>query len=172
MDNGISTSKRVLVYTICSTSYTMGLVLKRRIHNAAEWLVIMAKKKQFKKPKEAYNGWVYLLKIWIGSDIIFKVGTTNRQPYTRMLEVAGELYNAFGYIPKMTIVREHRVLDNYAVEAEILKETAKWRYELQCVKDVCGESELRLMNEQEMCAVYDRCILTNYPATECYKVEI
>lgn len=132
----------------------------------------MAKKKQFKKPKEKYNGWVYLLKIWYGSEIIFKVGTTNRQPYTRMLEVAGELYNAFGYIPKMTIVREQRVLDNYAVEAEILKETAKWRYELQCVKDVCGESELRLINEQEICRVYDRCILKNYPAMECYKVEI
>ncbi len=132
----------------------------------------MAKKKQFKKAKEAYNGWVYLLKIWIGSDTIFKAGTTNRQPYTRMLEVAGELYNALGYLPKMTIVREHRVLDNYAVEAEILKETIKWKYDLLCEREVSGESELRKMDEQEICRVYDRCVLTNYPAMECYKVEI
>lgn len=132
----------------------------------------MAKKKQFKKPKEKYNGWVYLLKVWIGSDTIFKVGTTNRQPYTRMLEVAGELYSALGYVPKMTIVREQRVLDNYAVEAEILKETDKYKYDLPCVLEVSGESELRLMNEQEMYAIYDKCILTNYPAMECYKVEI
>ena len=132
----------------------------------------MAKKKQFKKAKEKYNGYVYLLKIWIDADVVFKVGTTNRQPYTRMLEVAGELYNAVGYLPKMAIVREHRVLDNYAVEAEILRETVKHRYDLPCVLEVTGESELRKMDEQEMYAVYDRCILINYPAMECYKVEI
>lgn len=132
----------------------------------------MAKRKQFKPNKEKHNGYVYILKIWINADVVHKVGTTNRNVLTRALEIAAELYAALGYIPKMTIVREQRVLDNYAVEAEILKETAKWCYDLQCVKDVCGESELRLINEQEIYAVYDKCVLTNYPAMECYKVEI
>lgn len=132
----------------------------------------MAKKKQFKNPKERLNGYVYLLRIWIGNDVVYKVGTTNRAVLTRALEISAELYAAVGYLPKMTIVREHRVLDNYAVEAEILRETAKWKYELLCEREVAGESELRKMDEQEICRVYDRCILTNYPAIECYKVEI
>lgn len=132
----------------------------------------MAKKKQFKQPKEKYNGWVYILKMWIGNDVVYKVGTTNRAVLTRALEISAELYAAVGYLPKMIIVREHRVLDNYAVEAEILKETVKWKYELLCEREVIGESELRKMDEQEICRVYDRCILKNYPAMECYKVEI
>ena len=132
----------------------------------------MAKKKQFKQPKERYNGWVYILKIWLGEEIVFKPGTTNRAVLTRALEISAELYAVIGYLPKMTIVREHRVLDNYAVEAEILKETIKWKYDLLCEREVSGESELRKMDEQEICRVYDRCVLTNYPAMECYKVEI
>ena len=129
-------------------------------------------KKQFKKSKEKYNGWVYLLKIWIGEEIIFKPGTTNRNVLTRALEISAELYAAIGYLPKMVIVREHRVLDNYAVEAELLRETVKYKYDLPCVLEVTGESEMRKMDEQELYRMYDRCILTNYPAVECYKVEI
>ena len=132
----------------------------------------MAKKKQFKQPKERLNGYVYLLRIWIGNDVLHKVGTTNRSVLTRALEISAELHAVIGYLPKMIIVREHRVLDNYAVEAEILKETVKWRYNLLCEREVAGESELRKMDEQEICRVYDRCILINYPAMECYKVEI
>ena len=129
-------------------------------------------KKQFKKPKNKFNGHVYILKIWIGEEIIFKPGTTNRNVLTRALEISAELYAAIGYMPKMAIVREHRVLDNYAVEAELLRETAKHRYDLPCVLEVTGESEMRKMDEQELYRMYDRCILTNYPAVECYKVEI
>ena len=132
----------------------------------------MAKKKQFKQPKEKYNGWVYILKIWLGEEIVFKPGTTNRAVLTRALEISAELYAAIGYLPKMAIVREHRVLDNYAVEAELLRETVKYRYDLPCVLEVTGESEMRKMDEQELYRMYDRCILTNYPAVECYKVEI
>ena len=132
----------------------------------------MAKKKQFKQPKNKFNGHVYILKIWIGEEIIFKPGTTNRNVLTRALEISAELYAAIGYMPKMTIVREHRVLDNYAVEAELLRETAKHKYDLPCVLEVTGESEMRKMDEQELYRMYDKCILTNYPAVECYKVEI
>ena len=132
----------------------------------------MAKKKQFKQQKERLNGYVYLLRIWIGNDVLHKVGTTNRSVLTRALEISAELHAVIGYLPKMIIVREHRVLNNYAVEAEILKETIKWKYDLLCEREVSGESELRKMDEQEICRVYDRCILTNYPAMECYKVEI
>ena len=122
--------------------------------------------------KKKYNGYVYILKIWIDTDVAYKIGTTNRDPYNRLLEIAGELYSALGYIPKMTIVRQQRVLDNYAVEAQVLQETAKYRYSIPCVKEVCGESEMRQMNEQEIYRVYDKCILKSYPAKECYKVEI
>lgn len=125
-----------------------------------------------RKQKAKYNGWVYVLKIWIGSEVIFKIGTTNRKPYTRMLEVAGELYRALAYIPKMTIVREQQTKNNYAVEAEILKETAKHRYNLPCVKDVCGESELRLMNDNELYAVYANCVNKDYPAEIAFKIEL
>ena len=129
-------------------------------------------KKQFKKPKNKYNGHVYILKILIDADVVHKIGTTNRTVLTRALEISAELYVAIGYLPKMIIVREHRVLNNYAVEAELLRETVKHRYDLPCALEVTGESEMRKMDEQELYRMYDRCILTNYPAVECYKVEI
>jgi hypothetical protein len=132
----------------------------------------MAKKKQFKQSKEKLNGHVYILKIWIDADVVHKIGTTNRSVLTRALEISAELYAAIGYMPKMVIVREHRVLNNYAVEAELLRETVKYRYDLPCVLEVTGESEMRKMDEQELYGMYDKCILTNYPAVECYKVEI
>lgn len=110
------------------------------------------------------NGYVYVLKVWAGADVIYKIGTTNRSPVIRMLEIAGEMYRALGYVPKMTIIREQQTRNNYVVEAEILKETAQYRYNLPCVKDVCGESELRLMDEVELYATYNRCINKDYPA--------
>jgi hypothetical protein len=90
----------------------------------------------------------------------------------RVLEVAGEMHKLLGYIPKMVILREKKTKDNYKVEAEILKITEKHKHTLDCTVDMCGESELRKMNEIELLDVYDKCILKDYPADEGFKVEL
>ena len=129
-------------------------------------------KKDWKKQKESWNGFVYIIKIEIGAETIFKLGTTNRTPIRRMLEIAEEMNRALGYIPKMMLIRGKQTKDNYKVEAELLKQTEQYRYTLGCVNEVTGESELRKMNEQDLLNQYDHCIAINYPADIEFKVEL
>ena len=53
-------------------------------------------KKNWTKPKQSFNGFVYIIKIEIGAETIFKLGTTNRTPIRRMLEIAEEMNRALG----------------------------------------------------------------------------
>lgn len=133
----------------------------------------MAKKKDWKKTeKQAWNGFVYIIKIYIDADIVYKIGTTNRTPIRRMLEIAEEMNRALGYIPKMMLIRGKQTKDNYKVESDLLKQTEQYRYLLKCELEVSGESELRKMNEQDLLNQYDHCIATNYPADIEFKVEL
>lgn len=132
----------------------------------------MAKKDWKKQDKQKWNGFVYIIKIEISAEIIFKIGTTNRTPIRRMLEIAEEMNRALGYIPKMMLIRGKQTKDNYKVEAELLKQTEPYRYTLGCVNEVTGESELRKMNEQDLLNQYDHCIAINYPADIEFKVEL
>ena len=132
----------------------------------------MAKKDWKKQDKQKWNGFVYIIKIEISAEIIFKIGTTNRTPIRRMLEIVEEMNRALGYIPKMMLIRGKQTKDNYKVEAELLKQTEQYRYTLGCVNEVTGESELRKMNEQDLLNQYDHCIAINYPADIEFKVEL
>ena len=132
----------------------------------------MAKKDWKKQDKQKWNGFVYIIKIEIGAETIFKLGTTNRTPIRRMLEIAEEMNRALGYIPKMMLIRGKQMVNNYLVEAELLKQTEQYRYTLNCVNEVTGESELRKMNEQDLLNQYDHCIAINYPADIEFKVEL
>ena len=132
----------------------------------------MAKKDWKKQDKQKWNGFVYIIKIEISAEVIFKLGTTNRTPIRRMLEIAEEMNRALGYIPKMMLIRGKQTKDNYKVEAELLKQTEQYRYTLGCVNEVTGESELRKMNEQDLLNQYDHCIAINYPADIEFKVEL
>ena len=129
-------------------------------------------KKKFKEPKKAYNGFVYIIKIHIDPIVIFKIGTTNRTAETRMLEIAGELNRVLGYIPKMVLVRKKQTKDNYKVEADVLKQTEKYRYILACNGEISGESELRKMEEIQLINLYESCLIKDYPADQEFKVEL
>lgn len=130
----------------------------------------MAKKK-WQQPKEKYDGYVYILKIWVPTGIVFKVGTTNRLPKTRMLEIAGELFEVLGHIPKIELLRQRQTKDNYKVEAAVLSKTQKHR----CSLGICewsGESELRKIDEQELLLVYDNCIADGFAPTIKFEVSL
>lgn len=124
------------------------------------------------KQKQAYNGYVYIIKAWIGVDVVYKIGTTNRTPLHRLGEIGAEMHAKIGYSPKMVIVKQQQTRDNYKVEADVLANTVKHRYDLQCDAAVCGESELRKMDENELCRIYDECIRKDYPAEIGFKVEL
>lgn len=129
------------------------------------------KKKDWSTPKEAYDGFVYILKIWAPTGIVFKVGTTNRLPKTRMLEIAGELFEVLGHIPKIELLRQRQTKDNYKVEAAVLSKTQKHR----CSLGICewsGESELRKIDEHELLNVYDRAIAEDYAPTIKFEVSL
>ena len=128
-------------------------------------------KKDWVKSKVQYDGFVYILKIYLDSETVFKPGTTNRMPKTRMLEIAGELFDVLGHIPKIEMIRQRQTKDNYAIEATILRETEKYRYSMGMV-EWSGESELRRMNQEELLMVYDRAIAEDFAPTKKFEVEL
>lgn len=127
----------------------------------------MAKRKQ---QIERTNGIVYVLRMEVGAEVIYKCGTTGRSAVTRMLEICGEMHQILGYVPKTTILRAATAMQNYEVEAELLKLTEQHQYRLQCDYEWGGQSELRKMDEQELLALYDQCIAKAYPAAEQFRV--
>lgn len=128
-------------------------------------------KKDWKKPKEAWDGFVYILKIHTLVGVVYKVGTTNRIPKTRMLEIAGELFEVLGHIPKIELIRQRQTKDNYKIEAQVLRETEGFRCNLGMI-EWSGESELRRMDEHELLVVYDRAIAEDYAPTKKFEVEL
>ena len=130
----------------------------------------MAKRKQHQDQKERYNGVVYVLRMEIGAEVVYKIGTTNRAAVTRMLEICGEMHQMLGYVPRTTILRAATAMQNYQVEAELLKLTEQHQYRLQCEREWSGQSELRKMNEQDLLNMYDSCITKAYPAVETFKI--
>ena len=130
----------------------------------------MAKKK-WQQPKESWDGWVYVLKIYTDTNIVHKVGTTNRLPKTRMLEIAGELFDVLGYIPRIQLLRQRQTKDNYKVEASVLKQTETYRCNLG-MAEWNGESELRKIDEQELLNVYDRAVAEDYAPTVKFEVSL
>ena len=131
----------------------------------------MAKKKDWSAPKEKYDGFVYILKIHADNGVVFKVGTTNRFPKTRMLEIIGELFDVLGYAPRVQLLRQRQTKDNYNVEASVLRQTEKYRCSLGML-EWSGESELRKMDEQELLNVYDRAIAEDYAPTIKFEVSL
>ena len=128
-------------------------------------------KKDWVKSKIQYDGFVYILMIHMLDGIVFKIGTTNRLPKTRLLEIAGELFDVLGHIPKIEMIRQRQTKDNYAIEATILRETEKHRCSLGMAEWV-GESELRRMDQEELLRIYDRAIAEDYAPTKKFEVEL
>ena len=129
------------------------------------------KKKDWSKQKEAYDGYVYILRISTDTGTVYKVGTTNRLPKTRMLEIAGELFEVLGYVPRIQLLRQRQTKDNYKVEASVLKQTEMYRCSLG-MAEWNGESELRKMDEQELLNVYDKAIAEDYAPTIKFEVSL
>ena len=129
------------------------------------------KKKDWSKPKESYDGHVYILRISTDTGTVFKVGTTNRLPKTRMLEIAGELFEVLGYVPRIQLLRQRQTKDNYKVEALVLKQTVH----AKCTLGMCewvGESELRKIDEQTLLDTYDRAIAEDFAPTIKFEVSL
>ena len=122
--------------------------------------------------KETWNGYAYIIKIEIGPELIYKIGTTNRTPVRRMMEIAEDLHKVMAYIPKMMLIRQKQTKDNYKVEAAVLKATEKHKYILQCDGNISGESELRKMNETQLLGAYDFAMMAAYPPDKEFKVEL
>ena len=127
-------------------------------------------KKDWKKQKESWNGFVYIIKIEIGAEAIFKLGTTNRTPIRRMLEIAEEMNRALGYIPKMMLIRGKQMVNNYLVEKELLEATKDFFYYIN--DTISGYTEFRKMEEYKLLIEYEKAINKNYAAPTPYLIEL
>jgi len=121
-----------------------------------------AKRKKKQGPKQ--NGWVYVIKIWLKGEVLLKIGTTNRNPNTRAIEIATQCLELFGEIPRMRVVGSKQVRENYAVEKELLDRTAKYTF----VPDerLHGYSEFRRMGEVDLLKEFTNCVNKAYPAVK------
>ena len=127
-------------------------------------------KKNWTKPKQSFNGFVYIIKIEIGAETIFKPGTTNRTPIRRMLEIAEEMNRALGYIPKMMLIRGKQMVNNYLVEKELLEATKDFFYYIN--DTISGYTEFRKMEEYKLLIEYEKAINKNYAAPTPYLIEL
>ena len=127
-------------------------------------------KKNWTKPKQSFNGFVYIIKIEIGAETIFKLGTTNRTPIRRMLEIAEEMNRALGYIPKMMLIRGKQMVNNYLVEKELLEATKDFFYYIN--DTISGYTEFRKMEEYKLLIEYEKAINKNYAAPTPYLIEL
>ena len=130
----------------------------------------MAKKDWKKQDKQKFNGFVYIIKIEIVAEIIFKIGTTNRTPIRRMLEIAEEMNRALGYIPKMMLIRGKQMVNNYLVEKELLEATKDFFYYIN--DTISGYTEFRKMEEYKLLIEYEKAINKNYAAPTPYLIEL
>lgn len=128
-------------------------------------------KKDWVKGKQAWDGFVYVIKIHTVGKVVYKVGTTNRMVKTRVLEIAGELMEILGHIPKIELLRQKQTKDNYAIEAMVLSQTKNHRCALG-MGEWAGESELRDMEELALLTVYDRVIMDGFMPTKKFEVEL
>lgn len=128
-------------------------------------------KKDWVKSKINYDGFVYIIKIHTVSKVVYKVGTTNRTVKTRVLEIAGELMEILGHIPKIELLRQKQTKDNYAIEATVLSQTQTHRCNLG-MGEWAGESELRDMEELALLTVYDRVLMDGFLPTKKFEVEL
>ncbi len=130
----------------------------------------MAKKDWKRQDKQKFNGFVYIIKIYLDNDIIFKPGTTNRTPIRRMLEIAEEMNRALGYIPKMMLIRGKQMVNNYLVEKELLEATKDFFYYIN--DTISGYTEFRKMEEYKLLIEYEKAINKNYAAPTPYLIEL
>lgn len=128
-------------------------------------------KKDWVKNRQTWDGFVYIVKIHSIDKVVYKVGTTNRTVKTRILEIAGELMEVLGFIPKMELLRQKQTKDNYAIEAAVLNKTQQHRCNLG-LREWAGESELRSMPEMELLDVYDRILIDGFAPTKKFEVEL
>jgi len=129
------------------------------------------KRGKHKKRQSTVDGQVYVLKIWIGDVVYFKVGTTNRVAFSRLKEIGTELMQILGYWPKMKIVMDRFTKNNYQVEAEVLRLT-KTSTPKTVLPEFSGCTELRCMDEVELIKVYNECMSKDYPATQTQLIEM
>ena len=126
----------------------------------------MAKRKQLKprKPKSKMNGIVYLLSIELDGRLLHKIGTTNKSALKRMLQIAEDIHYHYGYIPRMSIVKEQSTHDNYQVEAALLDAMKEYQY--YPVNEFNGWTEIVDCNKDILLAAYDKAVNDDYPVVE------
>lgn len=121
--------------------------------------------KRKKQPVKKVDGVVYIIKIWLDSGVVYKAGTTNRTALKRLVEIGQELIGLLGYWPRMVILKEDMCKNNYQVEADLLKQTAKHGVNMP-LPEFSGRSELRQMEEDVLLAKYAECIAKDYPVIQ------
>lgn len=123
-----------------------------------------------RKPKPQLNGEVYLLLIELDGTSVIKIGTTNRSALKRMLEIAEVIHASYKFIPKMQILANERIHNNYVVEAALLEKLKKYRYNPLIEFEGC--SELVKCDITEVMLSYRECMNADYKPTPIKLIEI
>jgi len=82
--------------------------------------------KNTKKRKQ--YGLVYLLKLNMRGQIVYKIGYTSRRIYQRVAELTIDVYKKMGYFPSVEVLRTDKTRFHVEMERELLEQTKQWQY--------------------------------------------
>lgn len=103
------------------------------------------------------SGKLYLMRFWLGDDIVYKVGLTVRKPEERLMDILLSYYKVYRNTPASDIKRFKAVEDVQVKETRLLAALKEFRYTPE--KKFSGSSEMFVgIDELMLLDMYDRCV--------------
>ena len=107
---------------------------------------------------------VYILKIGLKEETLYKIGITGRRLHTRIIEIIASFLHTYGYAPSIEILRgdktKHRTHNWSRIEADLLAMFSYGKIDWSGggKKRVDGHSEYRRVDEKTLLLEYDKII--------------
>ena len=124
------------------------------------------KKKQAPKGKNRKDGVVYVVRVELDDEVLYKVGATQYSAVKRVLQIIEHITTVYGYFPKCKIVKQERCKNYYQVEKVIHKELEAYGYEYNCKKKWNGSTEVFKCELAILLEVYQKVISADEPAED------
>ena len=124
------------------------------------------KKKQAPRGKNRKDGVVYVVRVELDGEVLYKVGATQYSAVKRVLQVVEHIANAYGYFPKCKIVKQERCKNYYQVEKAIHKELEVYDYGYSCKEKFNGSTEIFKCELDILLEIYQKVVSADEPAED------
>jgi len=113
--------------------------------------------RRFRRNPKNHSGTVYMLKIHLGDEVVYKVGVTVYSVARRVLQIIEGMYKVYGYFPEVHVVRQEKTKSHFKCETAIHNQLCDWQY--VPLGAFTGSTELfKGMTEAELIERYELAI--------------